>query len=131
MDRPIFDGSYSTEADTFLDNFHADIVREVAQAVEQDAVVVVGMAQNPHVGGARKALKQAGVAFTYLEYGSYFSKWKERLAIKMWSGWPTFPQVYVHGTLIGGGKRLKAAIADGSLQARLDNGRGTPASDAI
>jgi hypothetical protein len=50
------------------------------------------MAQNPHVKRVRTALTEAGIEFTYLEHGSYFSKWKERLAIKFWSGWPMFPQ---------------------------------------
>ena len=131
MDRPIFDGGYSAEAESHLEGFHLDVVRKVADAVSRDDVVVVGMAQNPHVGSARKALKGAGVAFTYLEFGSYFSQWKERLAIKMWSGWPTFPQVYVHGVLIGGSSRLRQAIADGSFQERLEAGRETPASDAV
>ena len=74
------------------------------------------MSQNPHVPKVRKALDEAGVAYTYLEYGSYFSKWRERLAIKLWSGWPTFPQVFVNGTLIGGEDLTKAALADGTLK---------------
>ena len=64
----------------------------------------------------RVALDEASVKYTYLEYGSYFSEWKQRLAIKMWSGWPTFPQVFVKGELIGGEDLTKAAIADGSLK---------------
>ena len=98
--------------------FHADVLAEVRSAVERDPVVVVGMAQNPHVKNVRKALTDAKIAFTYLEYGSYFSEWKKRLAIKLWSGWPTFPQVFVQGTLIGGEDLTKAAIADGSLAKR-------------
>ena len=78
------------------------------------------MAQNPFVKRARKALDAAGVAYRYLEYGSYFAAWKERLAIKMWSGWPTFPQVFVRGVLIGGADEAAKALADGSLRARLD-----------
>ena len=100
-----------------IDGFQAEIVGQVKEAVERDRVVVVGMAQNPHVRAARRALDGAGVAYTYLEFGSYFGKWRERLAIKLWSGWPTFPQVFVNGTLIGGEDLTKAAIADGSLQA--------------
>lgn len=79
-------------------------------------MVVVGMAQNPFVKKARAALEKAGIPFTYLEYGSYFSQWKERLAIKLWSGWPTFPQVFVRGTLVGGFTDVERMIADGSLQ---------------
>lgn len=100
--------------------FHRTIVDEVQAAVERDAVVVVGMAQNPFVKKTRKALEQAGIAFTYLEYGSYFNNWKERLAIKMWSGWPTYPQNYVKGVLIGGHQELQAQLDDGSLKAALE-----------
>ncbi len=96
--------------------FHSQIVQEVAQTVSRDPVVVVGMAQNPVVKRVREALKEANVDYTYLEYGSYFGKWKERLAIKLWSGWPTFPQVFVRGTLIGGNEETRAALADGSFK---------------
>ncbi len=99
--------------------FHGETISEITAAVAKDDVVVVGMAQNPHVKNVRKALETAGVPFTYLEYGSYFSEWRRRLAIKMWSGWPTFPQVYVKGVLIGGADATKAAIADGSLKTQL------------
>jgi glutaredoxin-related protein len=100
-------------------SFHAEVVAEVSKAVARDALVVVGMKRNPFVKKARKALEAAGIEFTYLEYGSYTKLWKPRLAIKLWSGWPTFPQVYVRGELIGGFQELQAAIADGSLATRL------------
>ena len=99
--------------------FHANVVQQVQEAVGRDPVVVVGMAQNPFVKKARQALTEAGVEFTYLEFGSYFKQWKERLALKMWSGWPTFPQVFVRGTLVGGNDETRAALADGSLKQRL------------
>lgn len=99
-----------------LEGFHTDVVDEVASAVTKHAVVVVGMSQNPHVKSVRKALTEANIEFQYLEYGSYFSEWKKRLAIKLWSGWPTFPQVFVRGTLIGGEDLTKAALADGTLK---------------
>lgn len=112
------------EAARKIAEFHPDIVREVQDAVSSHDVVVVGMAQNPHVKNVRKALTDAGVAFKYLEYGSYLSKWRERLAIKLWSGWPTFPQVFVRGALVGGEDLTKAALADGSLKASLAQQRG-------
>ena len=99
--------------------FHANVVQQVQEAVGRDPVVVVGMAQNPFVKKARQALTEAGVEFTYLEFGSYFKQWKERLSLKMWSGWPTFPQVFVRGTLVGGNDETRAALADGSLKQRL------------
>jgi monothiol glutaredoxin len=118
--RPLLDANHTAPAASrFIADFHADVVRDVSAAVAREPVVVVGMAQNPHVKKTRQALDKAGVAFTYLEYGSYFSEWKQRLAIKLWSGWPTFPQVFVKGTLIGGEDATVAALADGSFKQRL------------
>jgi glutaredoxin-related protein len=104
-----------------MEGFHADIVRQVQESVRRDPVVVVGMAQNPHVRRVRQALDGAGIAYTYLEYGSYLSQWRQRLAIKLWSGWPTFPQVFARGILLGGEDLTKAAIADGSLKSSIEH----------
>lgn len=119
--RPRLDeNSVAPAALSAMESFHAKVVRDVQESVRLDRVVVVGMAQNPHVANVRKALDEAGVGYTYLEYGSYFSKWRERLAIKLWSGWPTFPQVFVRGVLFGGEDLTLAALADGSLRKALD-----------
>ncbi len=120
MTRPtLAEESYTPKVLEKIHGFHADTVEEVKAAVAKSDVVVVGMAQNPHVRNVRKALDAAGVAFTYLEYGSYLSAWRPRLAIKMWTGWPTFPQVFVKGKLLGGEDLTKAALADGSLKKLL------------
>jgi monothiol glutaredoxin len=111
--------SISPAALSAMESLHSDTVGEVRAAVLRDGVVVVGMAQNPHVKRVRQALAQAGVAYTYLEYGSYLSDWRKRLAIKLWTGWPTFPQVFVRGVLIGGEDLTRVALADGSLKASL------------
>jgi glutaredoxin len=95
--------------------FHRDIVETVASTVARDKIVVVGMAQNPFVKRARKLLDEQGIKFTYLEYGSYFSQWQPRLAIKLWAGFPTFPMVFIDGTLIGGFTDLKALQEQGKL----------------
>lgn len=99
--------------------FHSDTVARVRDAIASADVVVVGMGWNPHVAKARAALTEAGIAHTYLELGNYASLWRERLAVKLWSGWPTFPQVYVKGTLVGGNTDVRAALEDGTLRALL------------
>lgn len=109
----------SAQALKAISNFHSDIVRVVMETVAQDRVVVVGMKQNPVVKQARQLLDLQNISYTYLEYGSYFSMWKERLAIKLWSGWPTYPQIFVNSTLIGGLADLREEVASGELQKRL------------
>lgn len=98
---------------------HADIVREVQDAVASHAVVVVGMAVNPFPRKARRLLDAAGVEFRYLGYGSYFSDWYKRNALKMWTGWPTFPMVFVKGVLVGGASELEKLVASGELKRML------------
>ncbi len=98
---------------------HRDIIDEVKAAVAAHDVVVVGMQQNPHPKRARKALTEHGVPFHYLEYGSYLGGWRRRTALKMWTGWPTFPMVFVRGTLIGGASDLRVLIASGELDRML------------
>ena len=95
------------------------IVQEVQAAVAVHPVVVVGMAMNPFPRKARRALDAAGVAHHYLEYGNYLNTWRERNALKMWTGWPTFPMIFVRGTLIGGAGDLDKLIASGELKALL------------
>jgi glutaredoxin-related protein len=96
-----------------------DYVREVQAAIAAHPVVVVGMRQNPMPKKARRALDAAGIAHHYLEYGSYFAEWRNRNALKMWTGWPTFPMVFVKGTLVGGADDLAKLIESGELKKLL------------
>ena len=106
---------------------HADIVRDVQAAVAGNDVVVIGMAQNPFPKKARRLLDAAGIVCRYLEYGSYFSGWHRRNALKMWTGWPTFPMVFVKGVLVGGADDLERLIKSGELTQMLGAGRGPAA----
>lgn len=100
-------------------SLHVDIIDEVRAAIAANPVVVVGMAQNPMPKKARKALDAAGIAHHYLEYGSYFNTWRRRNALKMWTGWPTFPMVFVNGVLVGGADDVERLIASGELKKML------------
>jgi len=99
--------------------YNAAIIGEVQAAVARHPVVVVGMAGNPFVKKARRALDAAGVAHHDLDYGSYFGGWRRRNALKMWTGWPTLPMVFVKGQLVGGADDLARLIASGELKKLL------------
>jgi len=120
MPRPILDESRIHPAiRDRIASHNADIVGEVQQAIAAHPVVVVGMRQNPFPRQARRALAAAGVACHYLEYGSYMSQWRRRNALKMWTGWPTFPMVFVKGQLVGGASDLQRLIDSGELRQLL------------
>jgi glutaredoxin-related protein len=120
MPRPILDESQIHPAvRDRVANYQQAIVREVQAAVAGHTVVVVGMGLNPFPRKARQLLQAANVPFHYLGYGSYLSLWRERSALKLWTGWPTFPVVFVKGTLIGGATDLEKLIASGELKSLL------------
>ncbi len=119
--RPILD----------IDHIHPDIrgavaqerqawVHEVQAALAATPVVVVGMRGNPYCKKACRAVAAQGANYKYLEYGSYFSGWRSRNALKMWTGWPTFPMVFVHGVLIGGATDLQRLIASSEFKQRVN-----------
>ena len=97
-------------------SYRTDIVKEVQDAIAANTIVVVGMRQNPWPKKARKLLDAAGIAYKYLEYGSYLGEWRKRLVLKMWSGWPTFPMIFVRGVLVGGAQDLERLIQSGELK---------------
>lgn len=98
---------------------HRDLVEEVMSAVAKHDIVVVGMKQNPNPRRARRRLKAKGLPFEYLEYGSYVGPWRRRNALKMWTGWPTFPMIFVKGLFIGGADDLEKLIDSGELDQLL------------
>jgi len=120
MPRPVLDESHIHPAvRERVASYQQEIVKEVQSAMADHAVVVVGMRQNPFCRKACKALDAAGVAHSYLEYGGYLSEWRRRNALKMWTGWPTMPMVFVKGALVGGADDLGRLIDSGELKRLL------------
>ncbi|TAG36993.1 MAG: glutaredoxin [Polaromonas sp.] len=125
MPRPLLDDAHIHPAiRNRVATHHQAIVREVQAAIAAHAVVVVGMGANPFPKKARRALDAAGVAHHDLDYGNYLSQWRERNALKMWTGWPTLPMVFVRGVLVGGANDLDKLIASGELKTMLAGSKG-------
>src|SRR5256885_8106422 len=99
-------------------SYRSDVLEEVQAAVGANEIVVVGMRMNPFPKKARRLLDAEGIAYTYIEYGSYLGAWRRRLALKMWTRWPTFPMGFVKGVLVGGADEVAELIASGELRRR-------------
>lgn len=120
MTRPILDEAHLHPAIRHVVGEQgSDIVHEVQEAIAADAMVIVGMKQNPFPRKARRLLDARGITYRYLEYGSYFSGYRRRLPLKLWTGWTTFPMIFVKGVLIGGASELASLLASGELEKRL------------
>jgi monothiol glutaredoxin len=120
MTRPILDQTALHPAiRNSINHAHERIIEDLKSAIASNAIVIVGMAQNPFPKRARKALDALSQPYKYMEYGSYFKQWRERGTIKMWTGWPTFPMIFVKGSLIGGAEDLQSLITSGELKTLL------------
>lgn len=120
MPRPILDEARLHPAiRARVAALNADLLQQVQDAVAAHAVVVVGMQGNPFVRKARRLLDDAGVPHHDIDIGGYLSQWRRRNALKMWTGWPTFPMVFVKGTLVGGAEDLQRLHASGGLKPML------------
>jgi monothiol glutaredoxin len=102
-----------------LASYQGELVSRVESLVQTHDIVIVGMAMNPFPGRARRLLDERGIRYEYLGIGSYLGQWRPRLALKMWSGWPTFPMIFVKRTLIGGFADLKRLVDSGELAKQL------------
>lgn len=100
-------------------NHRKEQLAEVQALIDAHRVVIIGMAQNRYPKKARRLLDAKGIKYEYLEIGSYFSGYRPRLALKMWTGWPTFPMIFVDGALIGGASDLQNLVDSGELQKSL------------
>jgi monothiol glutaredoxin len=104
-------------------SYRKEQVDQVKSLIATNRVVVVGMTQNPFPKRARRLLDSQGVAYQYLGIGSYLSEWRKRLVLKMWTGWPTFPMIFVDGVLIGGFENLVPLVESGELKKMLASPR--------
>jgi monothiol glutaredoxin len=123
MTRPVLPATHIHPAiRSKIADYQSPLVQAVQAAVAANDVVVVGMAMNPFPKRARKLLDAAQQPYTYIEYGSYTSQWYERSALKMWTGWPTFPMIFVKGSLVGGADDLKKLMHSGEFAEMLSGG---------
>lgn len=67
-------------------------------------------------GRAVQILQQCGAPFAHV---NIFEDPELREALKIYSNWPTFPQLYVNGELLGGSDIMLDLFQKGELQALL------------
>ena len=71
---------------------------------------------------ALRALQAAGAPITAVDV---LPDPRIRQELSALSGWPTIPQVFIRGELVGGADIVEELCASGELQQRLDDALGT------
>jgi len=98
-----------------------DVMDRIKQQLANKHVVLYmkGTPSFPQCGFSRRAvqiLEQCGVRYAYV---NVFEEPEIRENLKLYSQWPTFPQLFVDGELVGGSDIMMDLFQSGELQKLL------------
>jgi monothiol glutaredoxin len=99
-----------------------EAIERIKSQVESNPVLLYmkGTPDFPQCGFSGRAvqiLAQCGAEFAYV---NVFADPEIRENLKIYSNWPTFPQLFINGELVGGSDIMMELYESGQLQALLD-----------
>lgn len=99
-----------------------DVMDEIRREVADNKIVIYmkGSADFPRCGfsaAAVQTMRDAGASFVDVNVLEDPEKWE---AVKVFSNWPTIPQVYIDGQFIGGCDIVREMHASGELKPLVD-----------
>src|SRR3569833_1985566 len=104
-----------------------DVITRIKQQIESNPVVLYmkGTPDFPMCGFSSRVtqiLKSCGADFAYV---NVLEDAELREQMKVFSNWPTFPQLYINGELVGGCDIAVSLYQTGELQKLLDEVKNT------
>ena len=95
-----------------------DVMETIKQQIEQNPIILYmkGTPDFPQCGfssRASQALQACGVEFAYI---NVLAEPEIRQNLPRYANWPTFPQLYINGELIGGSDIMLELYQKGELQ---------------
>ncbi|MCX7109604.1 MAG: Grx4 family monothiol glutaredoxin [Proteobacteria bacterium] len=99
-----------------------DVIERIKNQVESSPVLLYmkGTPDFPQCGFSGRAiqiLEQTGTEYAYV---NIFEDPEVRENLKAYSNWPTFPQLFINGELVGGSDIMLEMFQNGELQKLLD-----------
>lgn len=95
-----------------------DVMEQIKQSIESSPIVLFmkGTPDMPQCGFSMRtaeALKACDVEFSYVDV---LAQPEIRASLPQYSHWPTFPQVFINGELVGGCDIIMELYEKGELQ---------------
>jgi len=99
-----------------------DVIERIKDQLASHAIVLYmkGSPDFPQCGFSAQTvqvIKECGVQFMYI---NIFEDLEVREALKEYSNWPTYPQLYINGELVGGCDIIMDLYSKGELQGMLE-----------
>jgi monothiol glutaredoxin len=100
---------------------------QISDVIEQEPVAVFmkGTPQMVMCGNSHRALQALHAAGAPITTVDVLPDPRIRQELSSISGWPTIPQVFVKGELIGGADITEELLESGELQKKIDDALGT------
>ncbi|CAL1240719.1 Grx4 family monothiol glutaredoxin [Candidatus Methylocalor cossyra] len=98
-----------------------DVIERIEKQLRENPVILYmkGTPEFPQCGFSGRAvqiLERCGVEYAYV---NIFDDPELRENLKTYSQWPTFPQLYIRGELVGGSDIMLDLFEKGELQRKL------------
>lgn len=95
-----------------------DVIERIKSQLSSSPVVLYmkGTPDFPQCGFSAAAVRALNAAGASFEHVNIFEEPEVREALKQYSNWPTYPQLYVNGELIGGSDIIVEMYKSGELQ---------------
>ena len=100
-------------------------------ATEPVSVFMKGTPQFVMCGNSDRALRALRAAGAPITAVDVLPDPQIRQELSALSGWPTIPQVFIKGELVGGADIVEELQASGELEQRLDDALGSERGDAV
>jgi monothiol glutaredoxin len=100
---------------------------QISEVIDHEPVTVFikGTPQMPMCGNSHRALQALSAAGAPITTVDVLPDPRIRQELQTISGWPTIPQVFVKGELIGGADITEELFESGELRQKLDDALGT------
>ncbi len=102
-----------------------DIMETIKQAITSNDIILFmkGSPEFPQCGfssRASQALAQCGAEFAYIDV---LAEPEVRANLYRYADWPTFPQLYINGELVGGCDIIIEMFENGDLKTMVDQAK--------
>jgi monothiol glutaredoxin len=98
-----------------------NVTERLKKQVEETPVILFmkGTPDFPQCGFSARAVQILGQCGAEYAYVNVFEDPEVRENVKLVSGWPTFPQLFINGELVGGSDIMMELYQNGELQKML------------
>lgn len=99
-----------------------DVIDRIKEAIESNDVLLFmkGTPEFPQCGFSSQASQAVAACGAEFAYVNVLADQEVREKLKEYSDWPTYPQLYINGVLVGGCDIIMQSYESGDLKKMID-----------